>query len=185
MTQLNPLNTSEESISKPLPSTLFCIISFNDLEAYFRIKESCEKAFSKVYLESNPMPKWTIDITEKSNVQIGEGTKILAFQRRINRDELPELKKKCIEIRKKFINKDATIRLIPGYLSSHNVILSSIYDDFHRVYLFHGIYAEIIYKYEKLQLQALDSAPEFFAMNEVVYFFNALRDYHINNEKRY
>ncbi|NBU97437.1 MAG: DUF4416 family protein [Spirochaetia bacterium] len=185
MTQLNPLNSSEETNTKPLPSTLFCIISFNELEAYFRIKESCEKAFSKVYLESNPMPKWTIEITEKSNAQIGEGTKILAFQRRINRDELPELKKKCIEIRKKLIKKDPTIRIIPGYLSSHNVILSSVNDDFHRIYLFHGIYAEVIYKYEKLQLQAIDSAPEFFTMNEVVYFFNALRDYHINNEKRY
>ena len=175
----------EENPSKPSPATLFCIISFNQLEAYFRIKEICEKSFSKVYLESNPMPKWTIDISEKSSNLLGEGTKILAFQRKVNREELPELKKKCIEIRKKILKKDSTIRIIPGYLSSHNVVLSSIYDDFHRVYLFHGIYAEVIYKYEKLQLQPLDTAPEFFTMNEVIYFFNALRDYHINSEKKF
>jgi len=70
----------EENPSKPSPSTLFCIVSFNQLEAYFRIKEFCEKSFSKVYLESNPMPKWTIDISEKSSTLLGEGTKILEFQ---------------------------------------------------------------------------------------------------------
>jgi hypothetical protein len=43
----------------------------------------------------------------------------------------------------------------------------------------------VIYKYEKLQLQPLDTAPEFFTMNEVIYFFNALRDYHINSEKKF
>lgn len=185
MNSKSPQNIIEESPTKPMPSTLFCIISFNQLETYFRVKEQCEKSFSKVYLESNPMPKWTIDISEKSSSLLGEGTKILAFQRKVNREELPEVKKRCIEIRKKLLKKDSTLRILPGYLSSHNVVLSSIYDDFHRVYLFHGIYAEVIYKYEKLQLQTIDSAPEFFTMNEVVYFFNALRDYHINSEKRF
>lgn len=184
MSSINYSPILEENLSKPLPSTFFCIISFNELESYFRTRELCQKAFSKVKMESNPMPKWTVDISEKSINILGEGTKILTFQQRINREELPEIKKKCIEIRNKIIKKDNTIRIIPGYLNSHNVVLASIYDDFHRIYLFHGVYAEVIYKYEKLQMQCMETAPEFFTMSEVVYFFNALRDYHIEGEKR-
>jgi len=174
-----------ENPSRPRSSTFFCIVSFNQMEAYFRTKELCEDTFSKVYLESNPMPKFTPDLSEKSINLLGEGTKILAFQRRIHRDELPELKKKCILIREKVGKKDPSLRLIPGYVSPHNVILSSIYDDFHRIYLFQGIYAEVIYKYERLQMQYIDTAPEFFSMNEVIFFFNALRDYHIQTDTKY
>lgn len=170
-----------ETPSRPTSSTFFCIVSFSQMEAYFRTKELCEKTFSKVYLESNPMPKYTPDITEKAINQLGEGTKIIAFQRKIHRDELPELKKKCILIRDKVGKKDSSLRLIPGYVSAHNIILASVYDDFHRIYLFHGIYAEVIYKYERLQLQYIDTAPEFFSMSEVLFFFNALRDYHLQS----
>jgi hypothetical protein len=79
------------------------------------------------------------------------------------------------------MTKDKSLRLIPGYITSHNVVISSIYDDFHRIYIFNGVYAEIVYKFESLDLKYISTAPEFFAMNDVRYFFRALREYHFNS----
>ncbi|MCB1142049.1 MAG: DUF4416 family protein [Leptospiraceae bacterium] len=174
----------KEALQRPPASTFFLIVSFNHVEVFFQAKSSAQRMFSKVYLESNTMPKWTPDISERYTSRIGEVTKILAFKRRIHREELPDLKKKCIDLQIKLKKKDSSVRLIPGYLSPHNVVLSSTSDDFHRIYLFHGVYAEVVYKYEKLQLQCLDTTPEFFYSKEVGFFFSALRDYHINTRDK-
>lgn len=173
---------TKEIIKRPRGVTFFLIVSFNNLEVFYKIKSKLQKEFSSIYLESKPMPKWTVEPSEKLKTKVGEGTKILAFKRRIHRDELPEIKRKCVYIRNKYLLEDPSLRLIPGYLSSHNVIIASVNDDFHRIYLFQGVYAEIVYKFERLQLQFIDTAPEFFAMQDVMYFFSTLRDYHISKE---
>ncbi len=173
---------TREVLKRPKGATFFLIVSFNSLEVFYKVKSKVEREFSKVYLESKPMPKWTAELSEKLTTKIGEGTKILAFKRRIHREELPEIKKKCVDIRHKFLKEDPSLRLIPGYVCSHNVIIATVNDDFHRVYLFHGVYAEIVYKFEKLQLKFIDTAPEFFALKDVMYFFSTLREYHVNNE---
>lgn len=173
---------SKEVLKRPNGVTFFLIISFNNLEVFYRVKSKVEKEFSRIYLESKPMPKWTVELSETLASKIGEGTKILAFKRRIHREELPDIKRRCVSIRQRFLKDDPSLRIIPGYVCSHNVIIATVNDDFHRVYLFHGVYAEIVYKFEKLKLQFIETAPEFFAMKDVTYFFTTLREYHVNNE---
>jgi hypothetical protein len=180
----DPLLVSQEVLKRPPGSTLFLISSFSKMETFYRVKEIASKEFSKVQIESNPLPKWTVEISEKLNTRVGEGTKILAFKRRIHREELPDIKNRCVKIRKSLLKSDETLRIIPGYLSSHNVITASVNDDFHRIYLYHGVYAEIIYKYEKLELKFIDTAPEFFALRDVMHFFKSLREYHVNLENK-
>jgi hypothetical protein len=178
---MNSMFSSEEVLKRPSSSTFFIIVSFTKLDIYFLTRDYCRRMFSKIYMESGAMPKWTLDVAEKFYSKVGETTKIIAFSQRIHREELPDLKKKCISIQEKLKKKDDSIRLIPGYLSPHNIILSSSNDDFHRVYMYHGVYAEVIYKYEKLELQIVDTAPEFFYSKDVSFFFSALRDYHNNS----
>ncbi|MDX1957099.1 MAG: DUF4416 family protein [Leptospiraceae bacterium] len=177
---LNP----KEITRKPESAIFFLIVSFNYLEIYFKVKELAEQVFYPVHLESPSLPRWREEFTERIGNSFGEETRILSFKRRINRDELPELKKKAIKIQKKLEAKDYSLKLIPGYLTSHNVVISSSYDDFHRIYLFQGVFAEIVYKYERLDLIPTDSSPEFFSMKDVHYFFTALRDFHIANLRK-
>ncbi|MCB1176049.1 MAG: DUF4416 family protein [Leptospiraceae bacterium] len=172
----------KEFLKKPPGATMFIIVSFSEMEAFYKVKSLTEREFSYVQLESIPLPKWTVELSEKLKTRVGEGTKILALKRKIHREELPEIKKKCIKIRNSLLKKDSTLRIIPGYVTSHNVIIGSINDDFHRVYLFHGVYAEVVYKFEKLQMKFMPSAPEFFALKDVNYFFSSLREYHINRD---
>ena len=107
----------------------------------------------------------------------GNKARILAFKRRINREELPEIKQKCIQITNSFSKLDSSVKIIPGYQTLFNTIVASVTDDFHKLYLFHGIYAEVVYKYESRQLIPTDTAPQFFVNKDTIYYFSNLREY--------
>lgn len=174
----------EEKISKPLGASFFLVVSYDEEETFFRVKEFAEGIFSKSMYESIPMPKWILGETEKILYNTGNLTRILSFTRRIHREELPSLYKDCLDICKKLRKNDATIRLIPGYMTNHNVVIGSSADDFHRIYLFHGVYGEIVYKYLKSHLIVQETAPNFFHTREAQYFFTNLRDSHEFNLKK-
>jgi hypothetical protein len=76
----------KEILHRPDGATFFLIVSFNNLETYYKTKEACEKYFFKIHLESLPLPRWTDEISEKMGNQVGEGSRILSFKRRINKN---------------------------------------------------------------------------------------------------
>mgnify|MGYP003892879091 CR=1 FL=1 len=51
----------------------------------------------------------------------------------------------------------------------YNTIIATTTDDFHKLYLFHGVYAEVVNKYESRLLQPTDTSPLFFANKDVIY----------------
>jgi hypothetical protein len=172
----NPLYRKEEVV-RPEGVVSFVILSFTVEDVYYRIKEILEKRFSSILYESNLLPGWIPVSAEIGLPQAGNKSRILSFKRRINREELPEMKEKCILIANTFLKLDSSIKIIPGYQTLYNTIVASITDDFHKIYLFHGVYAEVVYKYESIQLKPIDAAPLFFANKDVTYYFTNLREY--------
>ena len=165
----------KEILKDASASHLFCIVSFDDTESYYNAKSQLEKQFSDVVFESNQMPKWKNEF----NAPSGKQSRIISFKRKINREELPLIKNKCHKLQEKFNKAEPLLRIIPGYLSAHNVIIASSNDDYQRIYLFHGVYAEIVYKYEKQRMLPMETAPEFFKSADPVYFFTNLREAHV------
>lgn len=183
MSKLIPL---EDKLSKPEGATFFLLVSYELDESYYRVKEKTEELFSKSLYESVPMPKWMLPPQERGIYMIGTHTRILSFLQRINREELPSIYKECLTLTKKLRKIDPLIRLIPGYLNKQNVVLASTLPDFHKIYLFHGVYAEILYKYIGSQFVVQETAPPFFHTREAIYFFTNLREsheYHLNKKK--
>ncbi|MBE7410890.1 MAG: DUF4416 family protein [Leptospiraceae bacterium] len=165
---------NSESLTRAKSSIFFTVISFNEDKIYFEVKKDLEKYFLESSYESTQMPKWILQKGEKGDV--GNNTKILSFRRKINREELPYVKKKCLKICEKFIKKDNSLKIIPGYLSEQNTIIASSFDDLHRVYIFHGVYAEIVYVYEAGKFVYQTHSPQFFSTKESIYFFKNLRE---------
>ena len=162
-----------EKLKKASPSLLFFIVSCSSDETYFKIKKEAEGKFSKTLYESIPLPKWTSPFAKS-----GKFTRILSFQRKISREELPQIKQKTLEMKKSF-KDDPSLEIIPGYLSPHNVVIGSGYDDFHKIYLFNGVYAEVVYQYIKQKMHYAEQAPEFFKNTDVIYYFTKLREAHV------
>lgn len=166
----------EEPI-RPDGSLPFVIISYTMEDAYYKIKDNLNKYFPSLLFESVQLAGWTPAISELGFNPPGNKSRILSFKRKIHRDELPEIKEKCIQITNQFLKKDNSIRMTPGYQTLFNTIVASITDDFHKIYLFHGIFGEVVYKYEGRQLQYIETAPVFFKDSDVIYYFTNLRDY--------
>ena len=167
----------KEEIIRPDGSVGFAIVSFNLEDVYYKVKEVLNKYFSDVLFESIPLTGWTASPSEIGFNPPGNKTRILSFKRRINREELPEIKERCIQIVNTFQKQDSSIKIIPGYQTLFNTILASTTDDFHKIYLFHGVFAEVVYKYESRLLQCTDTAPSFFSNTDVIYYFTNLREY--------
>lgn len=135
--------------------------------------------FSDLLYESQPMPAWTVNEIERIHTNVGVNTRIISFKRKINREEIVEITRKCIQFQRNIFQKDPSFRIIPGYLCLHNVIISSYIDDYHRIYLYNGVYAEIIYKYISSKFHSVETAPKFFRLPDVIYFFTILRDFYV------
>ena len=166
-----------ESLVKPVTVPFFVIVSYSSVEVYVHAKERLEDSLSEILFESASFPKWTPPPADQLGTKAGDETRILCFKKIVPKEALPDIKKKCIKVRNKFLDKDITLRIIPGYLNLHNVILASTFDDFHRIHLSDGVYAEVVYKYEKLRYHFIETAPAFFSHKEVNYYFTTLKEY--------
>ncbi|AXR61196.1 DUF4416 family protein [Leptospira mayottensis] len=172
---------TKEKLTKPPGASFFIVVVYEDAEMFYSIKTKTEKKFSATLYESNSMPAWKDPNEELWNQSPGRHTKILSFKRRIHREELPSIQKECLSIQNVAIEKDRGVRIFPGYLCNHSVVISSIQDDFHRIYLFNGVYAETVYNYQKQKMVYRETAPSFFKTPEVVYFFTSLRESYVQN----
>ncbi|EMJ54001.1 PF14385 domain protein [Leptospira interrogans serovar Valbuzzi str. Duyster] len=175
----NPI--TKEKLNRPPGAAFFIVVTFEEAEIFYSIKTRSEKKFSATLYESNPMPTWKEPDVDFWNSFPGRNTKILSFKRRIHREELPSIQKECLLIQNSAVEKDRGVRIFPGYLCNHSVVISSIQDDFHRIYLFNGVYAETVYNYQKQKMVFKETAPPFFKTPEAVYFFTSLRESYVQN----
>lgn len=173
-----------KELRKPKGSSLFLVVSYTDETVYRDSKQNLERSLSKIMFESNLMPKWIPSPVERLQKKNGLHCQILAFFQRIQREALPEIKTITSELEKVLQKKDETFTIYPGYLTSHNIILSSNWDDLHRIYLFNGVFAEIIFKFESGELKPERTAPDFFKTKEATFFFSSLHEnYEFNKDK--
>ncbi|XDD48090.1 DUF4416 family protein [Leptospira sp. WS39.C2] len=174
----------QELLERPAGATFFLIVSYENEDTLFELKNLSEKRFSKILYESLLLPRWIPDDSEKEFAYPGRYTKVISFKQRIHREEIVEKKKECLEFQSLLQKKDLSTLLIPGYVTSHNIVIAKSKDDFHRMYLFQGVYAEPVYYFTRGVLQPLSSAQSYFKEKEVVYFFNTLREsYEFNKFK--
>lgn len=170
---------------KPLPASFFVVVSYENEEAYYRFKEKAEVSFSQTLYESKPLPKWNHQFENFLDSPLGRFTRILSLKRRISREELPSLQTECSKYQTNLRKIDESFRVFPGYLTPYNLVLATTEEDLHKIYLFHGVFAEIIYTYQSQKWNPQAFAPEFFKHPEVIYFFTNLRESYVTSlEKR-
>ncbi|MDV6235314.1 DUF4416 family protein [Leptospira ellisii] len=172
---------AKEKLVRPPGACFFIVVAYEEAETFYRIKAKTEKKFSATLYESNPMPAWKDPDADLWNQFPGRHTKILSFKRRIHREELPSIQKECLGIQNSAWEGDPGVRIFPGYLCNHSVVISSVKDDFHRIYLFNGVYAETVYNYQRQKMNFKETAPAFFKTAEAIYFFTSLRESYVQN----
>ena len=135
----------------PIPALLITAISSNCVDAIAWGAEQIEAAWGEVWLKT---PIFDFDHTSFYNATMGDGIKkqMFAFEQPIDPGKLPSIKNSSNAIEKKYeglrtYEVERPINIDPGYVTEAKLILATIKDRDHRVYLGEGIYGEVTLAY--------------------------------------
>ena len=106
--------------------------------------------------------------------------RFFSFEKRIDRDRLPDMKFCCNKIEKGLGDKvnDFTFRTVnldPGIMTADNLVMSSHREYNQRIYLTKGVFAELTLVWARGQFVRLPWTPEDFIHEEAVEFFMRVR----------
>jgi len=175
--------TWKPPLFEPIPARPFVSAVFDDPDAYLTVKKDLAREFGPIDYE-------TPSFSSKGLTSLYGGAarsriRFLSFERMVGLDELVDMRKKTLGIEVKRQEKGRPlIELDPGYVSEYTVVRTALEEDFHRIYLFHGIFAEILYYQDKGLYQPLSHTPTFFRQKDVITMFNDLNVIRSSNSSR-
>ena len=145
---------------QPKPVKLICGMISARKELFARAAERMAEAIGAVAITSQV---WDFDFTEYYDRQMGSPLlrRFVAFADLSQPDKLIDVKLLANEIEAEFARElpdgpPRPINLDPGYIAESKLVLASMKDFSHRVYLGRGVYAEITLMYRKGEWESLN-----------------------------
>lgn len=136
---------------KPIPVLLITAISSSDEAALHWGAEKVAEAWGKVWLKT---PVFNFDHTSFYRSTMGDGIKkqLIAFEQPVDPSQLAQVKNESNALEREYeqlreYDVQRPINIDPGYVTEAKLILATIKDRDHRVYLSDGIYAEVTLSY--------------------------------------
>jgi hypothetical protein len=133
------------------PVKLFVALLTNEPELFVRSLAELQSHYGPVDLESEPYP-W--EMTTYYRKEMGEHLlrKFVTFERLVLPDTLAEIKLATNSLEIALSGGDSStsprrVNIDPGYVDATKLVLASAKDQAHRIYLSHGIYAEVTLLY--------------------------------------
>ncbi|HNX27005.1 MAG TPA: DUF4416 family protein [Phycisphaerae bacterium] len=136
-------------IFQPQPVKLICAIIARNEDYAAKAAAELENLYGPADVVSESFP---FDMTDYYENQMGSGLlrKFLAFERLIDPSGLADIKRATNDIEKKLaVGADVPrpVNLDPGYVALSRLVLASMKDFSHRIYLGGGVYGEITLMY--------------------------------------
>jgi hypothetical protein len=135
----------------PIPVLLVVAISSNDTAALEWGAAKVAQAWGAVWLKT---PIFAFDHTSFYRSTMGEGIKkqLIAFEQPIDPADLAKIKNQSNAIEREYerlgdYDVERPINIDPGYVTEAKLVLATIKDRDHRVYLSDGIYGEVTLSY--------------------------------------
>lgn len=139
-------------ITPPVPVKLFVGILTSIPDILPEAEEKLSTACGTIDSRSGPFPfDWTRYYHKKMGQPIHRY--FLSFTDLINPESLADIKVATNELESTFASKrtgiSRPVNLDPGYIEESKLVLASTKNFSHRIYISHGIYAEVTLHYEK------------------------------------
>ena len=125
---------------------------------------------------STPPTAW--DVSRYYEFEMGAAIRrqFLSFERLIGAAELVDLKRATNELENRWrVPSGRQVNIDPGYVASTKLVLASTKDASHRVYLSHGIYAEVTLCFANGSFTAHAATYPDYATAAACTFFNRVR----------
>ena len=149
--------------TQPLPVKLICGMISSRRELFDEAVWALTQAFGPVDLVSEIMD---FDLTDYYYEQMGRPLyrRFVSFTRLMGPDALAEVKLKTNQIEANFTERGAaaqggpkrSINLDPGYIAPSKLVLASMKDFSHRIYLGRGVYGDLTLMYRKGKWERLE-----------------------------
>lgn len=164
--------------SGPSPARPYLLAAFDDADAFLSLRKDVEKRFGPADYESVAVSGDTRE--SLYGFLPRRMVRVLSFRRPIAREELVDVRQSCLAIETKHqLHGRPVVELDPGYVSEFTVVRTTLAEDFHRIYLYGGVFAETLFYFERLSFRPQIHTPQFFRKKEVVSVFNDLRLIHM------
>jgi len=162
------------NIKEPPAARFYIGCAFNDDEPFHDMKKKLASEFGKIDFETDPDPMMPVPSLYASHEY--RAFRVISFERPIAREEIVDLRRRCLalEIRQQKSGQ-LLVELDPGYVHPFGVVRTALEEDFHRIYLYGGVYGETLYYFEKMSFRPWLHTPEFYRAGEIQVAFNDLR----------
>jgi hypothetical protein len=166
---------------QPRPVKLLVGLLGSDPDLLRRARQLLVKRFGPADLESE---FWPFDTTDYYADEMGSGLQrwFLSFGQLIGPERLVEIKHETNALEQQIAEATLLpdilrpVNLDPGYIELSRLVLASTKDNAHRVYLGHGIYAELTLLYAHGDWQALPWTYPDYRKSEYHRFFTKVRE---------
>ncbi len=156
---------------------------FKDETVFRKTLILLKKNFGKIDFES---PALKFDYTDYYENEFGKGLsrKFVSFKKLVLPDRLAKIKSltNTLELNLTFNNK-RIINIDPGYLDLAKLVLATTKDFAHRIYLKHGIYAEVTLFYSKNSFTFKEWTYPDYRTPEYIEIFNHIREIYARQKK--
>ena len=169
-------------ILPPKPVKLFIGMLSPDAALFDACADMVSSAYGPIDYQSRIIP-WAY--SDYYSAEMGDGIlrKFIFFERLIDPAELSSVKNNTNRIEQGFARhtgerQQRRINLDPGYVSEAKVVLATTKDYAHRIYLNHGIYAEVTLRYahHHRSFTPFDYTYPDYSSETYTSMFNAARD---------
>lgn len=164
----------------PTNAVLFLGVMYRDEALLVEVVEEFKREFGNVFERCDPLN--FSDLTDYYDDEMGEGINkvYLIFEEPIARERLAEIKVLTNRIEQKYADDgDRIINLDPGYITGDKFVLASAKDYTHRIYLDHGIYAEVTLTFKRDKIRFFSWTYKDYLEPEVQDLLFAGRNYFI------
>jgi hypothetical protein len=148
---------------------------YRDSTQYLAIKPFLFRSFGRIDFESSEIPFTYTDYYEK---EFGTNLKrrFVSFSRLISPNKLAGIKILTNKLEQRLaVHGKRTINIDPGYVDMAKLVLASTKDFCHRIYLDHGIFAEITLVYKKKSFAWWDWTYPDYRTDGYINIFNHIR----------
>ncbi|MBI3396523.1 MAG: DUF4416 family protein [Spirochaetia bacterium] len=168
-------------VNEPKPARPYVAVSFSDMDLYFKARKDLEDVFGKADFETPAIR--SANLRSLYGKTAPEQIRFVSFQRPVGREELVDIRRKLLTIEtKRQDNGRPLVELDPGYVADYTVVRTSLEEDFHRVYLYSGIWAETLFYFERMTFRPYSHTPDLYRESDVVTVMNDLRIIYSNQK---
>ncbi len=155
----------------------YILAAYDDRDAFTRLRSELESNFGAIEYESEPFPA---EMRISSYGFPRRFAHIISFMRPVAREELVDMRRRTLGLESRRQKEGRPlVEFDPGYVVEFSVVRSSLVEDFHRIYIYGGIFAETLYYFDKFSFCPYNHTETFFRRKSIISAFNDIRLIHL------